>query len=189
MHASGWQAHPVSCLQWLTRGVGLAVFADLSALVHRKSAMSLITYLVEDNDIILTNLIETLQEITDVKVMGCSATQAEANRWLKLNDGHWHLAIVDLFLKEGSGLAVLTGCRNRESYQKVVLLTNYATPEIRMRAAELGADAVFDKSSELEELLAYCIEQTAEHKKSAVLEAERVAIAKSQTGEQSASGF
>ena len=55
MHASGWQAHPVSCLQWLTRGVGLAVFADLSALVHRKSAMSLITYLVEDNDIILTN--------------------------------------------------------------------------------------------------------------------------------------
>ena len=148
--------------------------------------MSLITYLVEDNDIILTNLIETLQEITDVKVMGCSATQAEADRWLMLNDGHWHLAIVDLFLKEGSGLNVLSGCRNREPYQKVVLLSNYVTPEIRMRAEALGADAVFDKSSELEELLAYCIEQTAEHKKFAVLEAERVAIAKSQTGQQTA---
>lgn len=148
--------------------------------------MSLITYLVEDNDIILTNLIQTLQEFTGVKVMGCSATQAEANRWLMLNDGHWHLAIVDLFLKEGSGLAVLTGCRNRESYQKVVLLTNYATPEIRKRAEALGADAVFDKSSEIEELLAYCIEQTAEHKKIAVQEAERVTIAKSQSGEQSA---
>ncbi len=142
--------------------------------------MALITYLVEDNDIILTNLIETLQEITDVKVMGCSATQAQADQWLMLNDGRWHLAIVDLFLKEGSGLGVLTGCRNREPYQKVVLLTNYATPEIRKRAAQLGADAVFDKSSELDELLAYCIEQTAEHKKATVQEAERVAIAKSQ---------
>ena len=142
--------------------------------------MALITYLVEDNDTILTNLIETLQETTEVKVLGCSATQAEANRWLTLNDGHWHLAIVDLFLKEGSGLAVLTNCRNREPYQKVVLLTNFATPEIRERAMGLGADAVFDKSNEIDELLAYCIEQTEEHKKATVQEAERVATAKSQ---------
>ncbi len=149
--------------------------------------MALITYLAEDNGTILTNLIETLQEITEVRVMGCGATQAEADRWLSLHDGHWHLAIVDLFLKEGSGLAVLTGCRNREPYQKVVLLTNYATPEIRNRAMALGADAVFDKSSELDELLAFCIEQTEEHKKFSVQEAERVAIAKSQP-DQKATG-
>ena len=142
--------------------------------------MALITYLVEDNDTILANLIETLQETTEVKVLGSSATQTQADRWLHLNDGHWHLAIVDLFLKEGSGLAVLTNCRNREPYQKVVLLTNYATPEIRKRAMELGADAVFDKSSEIDELLAYCIEQTAEHKKASVQEAERMATAKRQ---------
>lgn len=148
--------------------------------------MALITYLVEDNDIILTNLIETLQEITEVRVMGCSATQAEAERWLMLHDGKWHLAIVDLFLKEGSGLAVLTGCRNREPYQKVVVLTNYATPEIRKRALMLGADAVFDKSSELDELLAYCIRQTEEHKKFSVQEAERVAVAKSRPDQQAA---
>ncbi|MFM9879395.1 MAG: response regulator [Burkholderiaceae bacterium] len=141
--------------------------------------MALITYLAEDNDTILKNLIETLQEITEVRVMGSGATQAEADRWLLLHDGHWHLAIVDLFLKEGSGLAVLTGCRNREPYQKVVLLTNYVTPEIRRRAMALGADAVFDKSSEIEELLAYCIEQTTEHEKFEAQEAERAAIAKS----------
>lgn len=142
--------------------------------------MALITYLAEDNDTILTNLIETLQEITEVRVMGCGSTQAEADRWLSLHDGHWQLAIVDLFLKEGSGLGVLTGCRNREPYQKVVLLTNYATPEVRKRAAVLGADAVFDKSSELDELLAYCIAQTAEHKKVRVEEAKHVAIANGQ---------
>ncbi len=140
--------------------------------------MALITYIAEDNDTILTNLIETLQEITEVRVMGSGATEAEAERWLDLHDGHWHLAIVDLFLKDGSGLGVLTGCRNREPYQKVVLLTNYATPEIRKRALLLGADAVFDKSSQLDELLAYCIKQTEEHKKFSFQEAERVAIAK-----------
>lgn len=122
--------------------------------------MPLITYLAEDNQTILENLVTTLQEITDVIVLAHSATQAEASRWLTTHDDNWHLAIVDLFLKEGSGLGVLAVCRNRESYQKVVLLTNYATAEIRRRAAELGADAVFDKSSELEALFDYCRQHT-----------------------------
>ncbi len=148
--------------------------------------MALITYIAEDNDTILVNLIETLQEITEVRVMGSGATQAEAERWLSLHDGHWHLAIVDLFLEEGSGLEILAGCRNRQTYQKVVLLTNYATPEIRKRAIALGADAVFDKSTQLDELLAYCIKQTEEHKKFSVQEAERVAIAKSRPAQKAA---
>jgi two-component system OmpR family response regulator len=122
---------------------------------------TLITYLVEDNVTIRENLIETLREIADVKVVAYSATQAEASQWLMTHDGAWHLAIVDLYLKGGSGLGVLAGCRNRQPHQKVVVLTNYATPEIRKRAAELGADAVFDKSTELDELFAYCAEQTA----------------------------
>ena len=122
--------------------------------------MALITYLAEDNQAILKNLIVTLEEIADVKVAAHAATQAEATLWLTLQDGKWHLAIVDLFLREGSGLGVLAGCRHRKPYQKVVLLTNYATPDIRRRAGKLGADAVFDKTTELDALCAYCIEQT-----------------------------
>ncbi|MBC7720040.1 MAG: response regulator [Chitinophagaceae bacterium] len=148
--------------------------------------MALITYIAEDNDTILTNLIETLQEITEVRVMGSGATETEAERWLDLHDGSWHLAIVDLFLKKGTGLGVLTGCHKREPYQKVVLLTNYATPELRKRALLLGADAVFDKSNQLDELLAYCIKQTEEHKKFSVQEAERVAVAKSRPDQKEA---
>ncbi|AYQ27322.1 MULTISPECIES: response regulator [unclassified Polaromonas] len=125
--------------------------------------MALITYLVEDNKIVLDNLIEALQEIAAVEITGHSATQAEATEWLQSHNGDWHLAIVDLFLKEGSGLGVLAGCRNRKPDQKVVVLTNYATDEIRRRAADLGADAVFDKSGELEGLFNYCTQQTAAH--------------------------
>ena len=139
--------------------------------------MALITYLAEDNEVVLTNLIESLKEICDVRVASFGATQAEATRWLTLHDGHWDLAIVDLFLKEGSGLGVLAGCRNRESYRKVVVLTNYATPEIRRRATELGADAVFDKSSQLDDLFAYCKLQTLNQEKGEVRTAEREAAA------------
>ena len=123
--------------------------------------MALITYLVEDNQTILDNLIETLEEIASVKVVGHAATEAEATRWLQVHDGHWQLAVVDLFLQEGSGLGVLAGCRQREAYQKVVVLTNYATDDIRRRALDLGADAVFDKSNQLDEFFAYCIAETA----------------------------
>jgi two-component system OmpR family response regulator len=142
--------------------VGQRMAAPLS-LRPKVGCMALITYLVEDNKIVLENLVEALQEIAAVEVTGHGATQAEATHWLKVHNGEWHLAIVDLFLKEGSGLGVLAGCRNRKPDQKVVVLTNYATQEIRRRAADLGADAVFDKSSELDGLFAYCMDQTARH--------------------------
>jgi two-component system, OmpR family, response regulator len=123
--------------------------------------VALITYIVEDSATIRDNLISTLEEIAPVKVVGFAETEQEASLWLSSHNGDWQLAIVDLFLKEGSGLGVLKGCQNRLAYQKVVVLTNYATADIRRRCAELGSDAVFDKSNELEELLAFCMSATA----------------------------
>jgi len=122
--------------------------------------MALITYIVEDSVTIRENLISTLEEIAPVKVVGFAETENEANHWLAANDGDWQLAIVDLFLKEGSGLGVLKGCQNRLPHQRVVVLTNYATDDIRRRCADLGSDAVFDKSNELDQLLEYCSQTT-----------------------------
>ena len=139
--------------------------------------MALITYMAEDNQTILDNLVETLQEIADVKIAAHAATQAEATRWLTLQDGSWHLAIVDLFLKQGSGLGVLAGSHNREPYQKVVVLTNYATPDIRRWACDLGADAVLDKTTELDALYAYWTEQTRNISREDVNKAQREAVA------------
>lgn len=118
--------------------------------------MSLMTYIVEDSATIRDNLISTLEEIAPVHVIGYAETEHEASLWLGDHLGEWQLAIVDLFLREGSGLGVVKGCQNRLRHQKLVVLTNYATTEIRRRCAELGADAVFDKSNELELLIDYC---------------------------------
>lgn len=135
----------------------------------------LITYLVEDNQTILTNLMETLSEIAHLEIAAHSATQSEASQWLTQHHANWHLAIVDLFLRQGTGLGILAACRDREPHQKIVILTNYATPEIRLRSAALGADAVFDKSTELDGLMDYCIEQASNVRPEPVQEAQREA--------------
>ena len=122
--------------------------------------MALITYIVEDSETIRENLISTLEEIAPVKVVGFSTTEREASIWLSEHNRDWHLASVELFLKDGTGLGVLKGCQYRNAHQKVVVLTNYATDDIRRRCIELGADAVFDKSRELDQLLEYCAAET-----------------------------
>lgn len=117
------------------------------------------TYVVEDNLTIRENLIGTLEELTCTTVVGFAETEEHARAWLLHADNKWDLAIVDLFLKQGSGLGVLQACRSRGPTQKVVVLSNYATPDIRRRCAEFGVDAVFDKSNEIDALVDFCIHQ------------------------------
>jgi two-component system OmpR family response regulator len=115
------------------------------------------TYIVEDNATIRENLIGALEELASVKALGWAETENQARNWLAQHDANWDLAIVDLFLKQGSGLGVLEACRDRADGQRVVVLSNYATADMRKRCTELGADAVFDKSNEIDALVAYCI--------------------------------
>ena len=121
--------------------------------------MRLKTYIVEDNPTIRENLIGTLEELARIDAVGTAETENEGKAWLTENSGDWDLAIVDLFLKQGSGLGVLAACRDRLARQKVVVLSNYATADIRQRCAQLGVDAVFDKSNEIDALVDYCIAQ------------------------------
>lgn len=121
--------------------------------------MKLRAYIVEDNATIRENLIGTLEELASVEAVGIAETENEGKAWLMAHHDAWDLAIVDLFLRQGSGLGVLEACRARHPQQKMVVLSNYATPDVRMRCAQLGVDAVFDKSNEIDALVDYCIEQ------------------------------
>lgn len=112
--------------------------------------------IVEDNPVILNNLIATLEELADLRVVGAVGNEKEAIEELTSRAPELDLVIVDIFLTSGSGLGVLKCARDLEMSARRVVLTNYATPDMRRRCAELGADQVFDKSSELEELIEYC---------------------------------
>ncbi|MGZ5195062.1 MAG: response regulator [Ramlibacter sp.] len=119
--------------------------------------MQLRTYIVEDNATIRENLVGALEELASIESLGWAETEAEARAWLARHEQGWELMIVDLFLKEGSGLGVLEACRGRAPAQRVVVLSNYATVDMRKRCLQLGADAVFDKSNEIDALVDYCI--------------------------------
>lgn len=114
------------------------------------------TFLVEDSAIIRENLIATLEEMTPVKVVGSADDEGGAQRWLDDPSHDCDLVIVDVVLRSGSGLGVLRQAARQSAPRRFVVLTNYATADMRERCRTLGADRVFDKSSELDELIAYC---------------------------------
>lgn len=122
--------------------------------------MKLKTFFVEDNPTIRENLIDTLLELADIEPVGFAETEAEGTAWLTNPHNQWDLAVVDLFLRQGSGLGVVAACQGRSTEQKVIVLSNYATVDVRHRCRELDVDAVFDKSNEIDALLDFCMEMT-----------------------------
>jgi DNA-binding NarL/FixJ family response regulator len=124
--------------------------------------MALRAYIVEDSPTIRENLIETLQELAEVSAIGLADTESEGRAWLTQHPEEWDIAIIDLFLRQGSGLRVVEACRQRKRGQKVIVLSNHATSDMRRRCAQLGADAVFDKSTEIDALLDYCVKARGE---------------------------
>jgi DNA-binding NarL/FixJ family response regulator len=130
---------------------------------HPDSAASysvhLQAFVIEDNATIRENLIGTLEELTCVQVAGTSATEDEALQWLEKNIERWDLVIVDLFLKQGSGIHLAQCIKRRKPTQKIVVFSNYINASVRKRCAQLGVDAVFDKSTEIDALVDYCAHQ------------------------------
>ena len=114
------------------------------------------TYVVEDSPVIRDNLIATLQELTAVTVVGWAEDESTASSWLAHSENDADLVIVDIFLKSGSGLGVLQAAAGSKCRRKMVVLSNYATPDMRRKCMGLGADRLFDKSTELDALLLYC---------------------------------
>lgn len=118
--------------------------------------MAVQIFIVEDNPVIRDNLVPALQDLVEAEVLGVVDSEAEANAWLDANPQRWQIAVVDMFLRQGSGLGVLRHNKQRLPHQRMVVLTNYATKDMRRRSLELGADAVFDKSNELDAFIDYC---------------------------------
>lgn len=117
---------------------------------------ALTCFLVEDSALIRQNLVATLEEMLGVEVLGYAEDEAGAIGWARANlQARCDVVIIDIFLKTGSGLEVLRQLRPLRPQTKLVVLTNYATADMRRRCIQLGADRVFDKSAELEELLSY----------------------------------
>ena len=112
--------------------------------------------LIEDSPLLRRLLTESLVEIEGVQVCGYAETEVQALE--QLEDKIVDLAIVDIELSQGSGVGVLRALQKdpeRYGYPKKVVFTNYSHSAMRQRCQELGIDAFFDKSLEMDDLVAY----------------------------------
>ena len=113
-------------------------------------------FIVEDSPVIRENLIAALEELAPVHVVGTAEDEPGAVTWLASAEHACDLVIIDIFLKRGSGLGLLRAMSHLHKPMSLVVLSNYATPDMRRKCMELGASRVFDKSNEIDALIHYC---------------------------------
>jgi len=124
---------------------------------RRFPKMTLAVFIVEDEPLVQDSLKVVLEGYLQAEVVGTALSEAEAVAWLQANEEGWQLLVVDLLLKQGTGIGVLAALSALGRKRGIVVaLTNAASPDNRAECLRLGADAVFDKAAEVNEFLAYC---------------------------------
>lgn len=114
------------------------------------------TVIIEDNPALLALLTGMLDGIDGISVVGSAASEAEAITLIRTLQPQ--LAIVDLELRSGTGLKVLSaiqGMSGGAGSTRAVVFSNHAHPVVRSRCLALGAEAFFDKSFQMDELLEF----------------------------------
>ena len=108
--------------------------------------------LVDDSTMVRANLTSVLTRLPGVHVVGHASSEDEAVTMinLKLPD----LVLMDISLEHGTGLEALRRIRLAGNPSQVWMLTNHNGAQYRKLGSELGAEGFFDKSIELEELVA-----------------------------------
>jgi len=113
-------------------------------------------FIIEDNAVLRNIITDALRELASVEILFYADNEISATNWLSSNDGAWDLAVVDLHLRQGSGVGALSWCTTRRANQRVVVLSGELTEEVRQQCLALRADAVFDKGTEMTDFLDYC---------------------------------
>ena len=109
-------------------------------------------FVIEDSPNVLDSLLVFLHIPGQVEIVGLADTEDEAVAAILA--GSIDAIIVDLNLREGNGLAVIEKVRRAglTPMPRIIVFTNHASPEIKQRALQLGADFVLDKSAAQDEL-------------------------------------
>ncbi|MBU2640835.1 MAG: response regulator [Gammaproteobacteria bacterium] len=122
-------------------------------------SLMLKVFLIEDSPLLQELLAGMLSELDGVEFCGCADGETAALRQLAENQAD--LAIIDIELKQGSGIGVLDALQTDSGLYgkpRKVVLTNYANASMRQRCERFGMDAFFDKSLHINELIDYVVD-------------------------------
>ncbi|HEX2547706.1 MAG TPA: response regulator [Ramlibacter sp.] len=108
--------------------------------------MTVRVFLVEDSLQVRDQLASHLASAGRFRVVGHATNETEANQWLREHVGEWDVAVVDLVLEHGSGMAVLSKASRLPGAGKIAVYSAYATSAVEEHCRALGADAVFEKA-------------------------------------------
>ena len=118
------------------------------------AAPALRVVLVEDSAMLRGMLCEMLAELDGVGVV--AEAEDEQGALAALETQRPDLAIIDLELRQGSGLGVLRQLQaepERFGRPRAVVFSNYGHAPVRARCEQLGVERFFDKSFQLDELI------------------------------------
>lgn len=109
--------------------------------------------LIEDSRLLRERLVNMLTVPGVMEVTGTAETENEAREKIDAND--YDVLVVDVELKQGSGIAAIRHARQSfagRTQPLIVVLTNYALPTVRQRCMTAGADHFLDKMQQFGEL-------------------------------------
>ena len=98
---------------------------------------------VEDSEAYLMRLRLALSDFPQLSLLGTVESAASAIDLLNRTEPD--LVLLDLYLKEGSGLDVLRHIRASGLKAKVLVMTSEQSPEMRTACLDLGAHSFLDK--------------------------------------------
>lgn len=103
-------------------------------------------FVVEDSAAICERIVQIVNEVQDVDVVGTADDELGAIRGIEINTPD--AVILDIRLINGDGLNVLQFVKRTMPELKVIVLTNFNSEQYRKLAQRYGADAFLDKSND-----------------------------------------
>jgi two-component system OmpR family response regulator len=142
------------------RGSSFPATTALDAV--QPAAGPLRVFLVEDSALFRERLSESLASACDIEFAGWADREQAAIDALK--HCAWDVLILDLQLKQGTGLGVLGALRSlrRAPSSKIIILTNHDFYLYRRRASEVGADFYMVKGRDFRRLVEVLREMAAQ---------------------------
>lgn len=106
--------------------------------------------LVEDSALLRERLVQTLSSVDGIALVGHAETAEDAIH--VIHERQPDAIVLDIRLRQGTGLQVLQAVKGEDGLPKVIVLTNFAFPQYRKKYLESGADYFLDKSNEFEQV-------------------------------------